>query len=292
MLPDVLDRSPRNVTLGRYFPYDCHKLKYTYRIGQMLSIVIITMNRPEKLKRCIESVRARVAAPHEVIVIDNSAKNIGSSAARNKGAAQANPLSEYLLFLDDDAWVESLPVNSMISHMHSNPDIALMAPRILNPDGTRQASIRSFPTLSALIWRATPLRSFFPNAKWYRTYIDPLGFDAREDAEKKTAGHPKKIPSIDWAISAAILVSRKAFDSIGGFDEKYFFMHEDTDLCFRLKQRGFECAYWDDSLAYHDYARKSRNIFSSSFRHHIRGALRILNLMCTSRRETASANPR
>lgn len=240
----------------------------------MISIIIVTRNRPEKLKRCLESIKAGVAAPHEVVVIDNSSANMGSSAGRNNGASQADPSSRYLLFLDDDAWIKNLPIQKMTEYLDTRTDIGILAPQILNPDGSRQQSLRSFPTLTALVWRATFLHRIFPHMAWYSRYVDPLRLDTSD-------GNPDQqntlsTSNIDWAISACILVSRKAFLEIGGFDEAFFFMHEDTDLCLRLAKRGYKRMYWPDATIYHEYARTSRNIFSAAFLHHIRGAVRIL----------------
>ncbi|MES2470893.1 MAG: glycosyltransferase family 2 protein [Patescibacteria group bacterium] len=232
----------------------------------MISIIIVTHNRPQKLQRCLDSIAKNMHYPHEISVINNSINNIGPTAARNKGARET--AGEWLLFLDDDAWIDRLPAEEIIRYTKEHPEVGLISPRLLNPDGTLQPSIRSFPTSSALAWRGTFLHKLFPNAPWYKKY---MATDKRTDKTVTT--------KIDWAISACILVSRKAWNDVGGFDEKYFFMHEDTDFCFRLKQKGYERIYWHDATVYHDYARTSSKLFNRNFIHHIRGALRVLGTM-------------
>ena len=46
-----------------------------------------------------------------------------------------------------------------------------------------------------------------------------------------------------WLSVSFFLVSRKAFEEVGGFDEGYFMFFEDVDLCFRLKQAGYRSVY-------------------------------------------------
>jgi GT2 family glycosyltransferase len=56
---------------------------------------------------------------------------------------------------------------------------------------------------------------------------------------------------VDWVGGASMLVRRKVFDAIGGFDQRYFLYHEETDLCLRAKEAGFSTWYVPESRVMH-----------------------------------------
>jgi GT2 family glycosyltransferase len=59
---------------------------------------------------------------------------------------------------------------------------------------------------------------------------------------------PKRV---DWVSFAAVMIRKPAFESIHGFDERYFMYFEDADVCCRLKKAGFSSFYCADSALVH-----------------------------------------
>ncbi len=235
-----------------------------------LSVVVITRNRLDKLMRCLDSVKKTLNGC-QIIVVDNGSNdgtgdylkarrniesvilptNLGVAGARNIGIKKAS--KDYLMFLDDDAWIDRLDLVAIESYFQNNPNVCIIAPRILNPNGTIQESMRSFPTFAALFWRGTKLYKLFPNVSWYRKYI---------------VQDLSTIKEVDWAIGACQIIRRRLFDKLGPLDEKYFFGYEDTDFCYRAKQVGYSTVFWPDSIVYHDYARiSSKGLNKQLFRH-------------------------
>ena len=172
-----------------------------------LSIVIITRNRLDKLKRCLRSVKEKLPEA-EMVVVDNGSvdgtveflkkdinikarfleANIGVAAARNVGIKIASRM--FVMFLDDDAWIEQLPIDEILNYFRNNRKVGIVGPRILYPNGSIQESARSFPTIMALMWRGLLLYKIFPNTSWYKKYV------------KNDNG---SIHEIDWVISSSSL---------------------------------------------------------------------------------------
>jgi GT2 family glycosyltransferase len=242
-----------------------------------LTVLIITRNRLEKLKRCIDSVLKNLINT-DIIVVDNESndgtknylennkniiktiflkENIGVAGARNIGIK--NCITDFIMFLDDDAWVEKLDFEMIQKYFDINPKVGLIAPKILYPNGKLQESIRTFPNIKALIWRGTKLYKLFPNVYWYKNYV-------KHDE--------KKIHEIDWSIGACQIVRYSIFDRIGLLDKKYFFGYEDTDFCLRLRQSDLLSIYWPEAIIYHEYTRTSAKILNISLLRHIYSIVR------------------
>ena len=98
---------------------------------------------------------------------------------------------------------------------------------MINPDGTLQASRRSFPTVGGTIVRRTPLRSLFPPLRWQRRHYL---LDAPADEPLQ----------VDTMLGAFLLMRRTMLDEIGGWDAGYKLYVEDIDLSYRAMKAGWE----------------------------------------------------
>src|ERR1035437_4977005 len=117
--------------------------------------------------------------------------------------------------------------------MDRNDLIGIAGPRILNSNGTRQFSARSFPTWTiAFSHRHSLLTKMFPANPLTSKYL-------RSDLD----GRPTEI---DWVSGCCMLVRKKVFEVIGGFDEGYFLFFEDVDFAYRAKKSGSRCVYYPD----------------------------------------------
>lgn len=241
-----------------------------------LSVIIITRNRLEKLKRCIDSLKMKLSEA-EIIVVDNGSNdgtvkyfknnhgiklialdsNIGVAGGRNAGLERCS--SSFTVFIDDDAWIENLDFTKVREYFISHPDVGIIAPRILYPNGDLQESIRSFPTLSALLWRGTGLYKLFPNVSWYRRYIN---------------NNTSNIHSVDWAIGACLIIRRELIDSIGHFDKRFSLVYDDVDYCYRARKADYLTVYWPDACIYHEYTRISSKGFNIDLWRHIKSIIR------------------
>jgi GT2 family glycosyltransferase/O-antigen/teichoic acid export membrane protein len=205
------------------------------RGAQGSTALIISHNTAPDLRACLESLPAHV--PGRVMVVDNassdgspelvkahfphvllveSPSNRGYGAAANLGAAACD--SRYILLLNSDTRLEAGTLERLAEYMDHHPRAAVAGPRLLNPDGSPQASRFHFPTPGRLLQRETSLQRLVP-------------------------AFPQEAGPVPWVLGAALMIRREAFEAVGGFDEDFFLYYEEVDLCLRLRQAGWEIHY-------------------------------------------------
>ena len=211
-----------------------------------LSVIVVTCNSSSVLDGLISSLCTHPPdATWELIVFDNasqddgaarfksrlpqatvvaSAGNLGFAAGVNAAAAMAR--GRWLFLANPDiSWGIGV-LDHLIRFLEDHPSAGAVSPRLVYPDGRRQLSVRRFPSHSN-IWfsRGTPWGALAGSLPWLRAYTMP---DPREPAPVE-------------AVSAAGLMLRtEAYRSVGGMDSGFFLYVEDTDLCRRLSDHGWE----------------------------------------------------
>jgi len=225
-----------------------------------LSIVILTCNSEQLIGSCIESLLATVKThPLEWIIVDNgstdcstdiakgllpdaiiirNAINQGVAKARNQGIIASS--GEYVLLLDDDT--HSLPdaVDTLCDYLSRHSQCGMVAPKLINPDGSLQANALPFPSVKEKTIRI--LKKLFGKTQHNR-YHDSI--------KAQLPFNP------DYLIGACQLISRKALDTVGLLDERMFYGPEDADYCIRLKKQGFEVVCLPSVSVIHTYQRQS-----------------------------------
>lgn len=217
-------------------------------VSCQISIVIPTYNRAEMLCNCIYSVLAQNGATFEVIVVDDCSpddtgviiqtrfggdgrikyirneSNLLAVASRNKGASLAS--GEYLLFLDDDNTLETDALKELLACFKRHHDAGLIAPL------------------------AVHMRAGSENLVW------TIGSDFNRWTSQPQDRHPylpfDELPSepIDWPTTYspnAYMVPRRVFDAVGGFDDGYGIMFDESDFGWRVLEAGYSA--WIASLA-------------------------------------------
>lgn len=211
------------------------------RVGERapmpISVVIISYNSRDDLRACLRSIEAEQC--NEVIVVDNvstdgsdeivtqefpdmqlikSSQNDGYGAAANLGIAGCS--SKYVLLLNSDTVLQRGTLQNLTDYLDRYPQVAVVGPSLVNPDGTRQASYFPFPTPWQILLRETNLAKI-----WLQN----------------TAKHPVDFArSVPWVLGAALAIRRQAFTSVGGFDRSFFMYYEEVDLCYRLNRSGWQ----------------------------------------------------
>jgi GT2 family glycosyltransferase len=210
-----------------------------------IDAVVVSYCSGQTLRGCVEplsqmpEVRVTVvdnASPDDAldtvadlpIELIRSARNGGFSYGCNLGAARGS--APFLLFLNPDARMDAADVHTLHSALTSRPEVALAGPRLVESDGRLAWSQRRFPRLRSTFAQALFLHRLWPRAEWTDELI-------RDAAAYEEAAFP------DWVSGACMLVRRDAFEAVGGFDERFFLYCEDTDLCLRLRQAGYEVCY-------------------------------------------------
>lgn len=170
--------------------------------------------------------RARSAGGTAVVVADNR----GFAAGINVGVA-ALPVCETILVLNADVRLDPGFADAALGRMRST-GAGVVAPRLRNADGSLAMSLRREPTL---------LRSAglgFIRRPWSSIVVD-------DEAAYDVAG------PFSWAVGAVLLISRRCYDDVGGWDESYFLYSEETDFCLRAADRGWSLEYEPSATAEH-----------------------------------------
>ncbi len=214
-----------------------------------LSVIIVSYNTREITLECLRTLFNRVDSRLEmdVWVVDNASSD-GSVAAieqefpavniianaQNRGFGTANNQAmrrasgEFFLLLNSDAFVHENSVEMLIAHLQAMPDAAIVAPRLLNEDGSLQRSCWKFPSPRQVWLENLGLCSFFP-------HTSPLGDYSRwaHDAQRE----------VEFVSGACFLVRREVFYATGGFDENFHLYAEETDWQKRLGQEGWKIIF-------------------------------------------------
>ena len=216
-----------------------------------LSIVTVNYNTGALLLRCLCAVFEHTReAEFEYFVVDNASRpdgsldqvrhefphvrllendrNLGFAAGCNVALSQVR--GRYVLLLNPDTVVKPLALDAMVAFLETRPDIAVLGSPLVSADGRDQGVAgRGFPTpLAALFGRTTILTRLFPGNRLSARFASKR--DPNRHAPYET----------DWVSGACMMVRRTAMEQVGLLDPGYFFMWEDADWCFRMKQAGWK----------------------------------------------------
>jgi len=244
-----------------------------------LSIVIISWNVRELLRRCLDSIQESLKGEKgkgllvETIIFDNGSADGSADMVRedfpgvhlmesevNLGFTKGNNLAmgqsegRYILLLNPDTEVVGDALGTMVAYMESHPRVGALGPQLLNPDGTTQSSRRRFPTLATAFLESTVLQPWFQGSRILKRYylLDRLD---------------EEIQPVDWVVGAAILIRREALQQVGPLDEEFFMYSEELEWCYRLKAQGWEVVYLPTAQVVHQEGRSSAQVLPARHIH-------------------------
>jgi len=211
-----------------------------------ISIVIVNYRVPDFLARTLTSLReADNYDSTEIIVVDNASQddsketitakfpevnwvglknNIGFGKACNVGAQSAR--GTYLLLLNPDTLVSKNTLSVCMDFFNTHPQAGIMGPKIINANGTLQASCRrSFPSPQVAFFKLIGFSRLFPKSKTFGKYnLNYLD--------------PNVCTQVDAISGSFMFMPLRVFQEINGFDEAFFMYGEDLDLCYRVLLKG------------------------------------------------------
>ena len=211
-----------------------------------LSIVIVNWNTRDLLRDCLNSVSDAIEALSvEVLVVDNASKDNSCTMVReefpnvrliesesNLGFAGGNNLAlaratgRYVLLLNTDTLVHGNVLAQAVAWLDRHPDVGVLGPRVLNTDGSIQASCSAFPSLRHLAMQTLGLTKL---AKW--------------DSYRMTGWDRSSERRVEVISGAAMFVRRAAMEEVGLLDENFFFYGEETDWCRRYAKAGWALVF-------------------------------------------------
>jgi len=211
-----------------------------------ISVVIAAWNSWRFLEHCLKSLVRNNSVRREIIVVDNAShdetparikehypecqllennRNVGHVSAVNQGIKQAQ--SDYIMILDADTVLPAAALSQIVEFMSANSTASIVAPRLVNADGTIQETARSFPRfLNAVFGRQSYLTRIFPNNRFVQDYLMRKYRDQQEHFE------------VHWVSSGCMVFRKELVERIGLWDTNYRGYWVDADWCMRAKQAG------------------------------------------------------
>jgi N-acetylglucosaminyl-diphospho-decaprenol L-rhamnosyltransferase len=266
-----------------------------------LDIVLVNWNSGVFLGRCIASIREARGDSFSlgrVVVIDNASsdgsadgqeadgshlqmirngENRGFAAACNQGAQGSG--ADYLLFLNPDVelFENSLRVPVEFLEAPENRQVGICGVQLVSGDGQVSRSCSRFPRLGNYLCQISGLERLSP---------------ARFPGPRMAEWDHRTSQRVDQVMGAFFLVRRSLFESLGGFDERFFVYFEDVDFALRALRQGWESYYLATAQAQHSgagctsqakalrlfYSLRSRTLYA---RKHFSWAAATALLLCT-----------
>jgi GT2 family glycosyltransferase len=211
-----------------------------------VSIIVVSYNTREMTLECLRSVYEQTTeVSFELLVVDNasndnsaaiiaeyfpectliaSKENLGFAGANNLAAKQAK--GEYLLLLNPDTIVLDGAIQKLYAFARENPKNLIYGGRTLYSDySLNPTSCWRRPTLWSLFCYATGLTSIFRKKKFF-------------DPESYGNWQRDSVREVDIVTGCLLMIDKKNWNRLGGFDLQFFMYGEDADLCLRAAEKG------------------------------------------------------
>lgn len=219
--------------------------------GDALSALLVADNSPD------ESLRGALPADRRVEYV-SLPENVGFGKAHNL-ALQKYRRSKYHAVVNPDIYFDQPVLQPLRDYMDAQPDVGLVMPKVLNPDGTMQHLCKRIPTPMDLA-----LRRFAP--RFMRAYVERR---ARR-MECRTMDYDREM-RVPYLSGCFMFLRMSVIRELGGFDERYFMYLEDLDLSRRIAAR-YRTMYFPEVAVYHRFSKGSYR--TSTLRNiHIRSAI-------------------
>jgi GT2 family glycosyltransferase len=223
-----------------------------------LSVIIVNYNVKYYIEQCLHSVFSSISTSGieaEVFVVDNAssdksveylheqfpkeafphlhiianARNVGFSRANNQAVQLAQ--GKYILFLNPDTLITDKTLGESLHFAEQQANFGALGVKMLCDDGRfAKESRRGLPTPWVSFCKMSGLTSLFPKSQTFARYY--MSYLSTEE--------PAQIEIVSGAF---MLVSHKALQECGSFDEDFFMYGEDIDLSYRIIKGGFQNFY-------------------------------------------------
>lgn len=220
-----------------------------------ISVVIVSYNTSNLTLKCIESIKKHfLAHTKEIIVVDNHSfddtckmikkqhkdvklienkENLGFSKSVNIGVRVAS--ADFIAVLNSDTEFFDDSYSELFKIADSKLGIA--CPQYLFPDMSWQRSFGDVPSVSSAF------KDLF-GITWLKEFMSKKNFSI-DSAKKKS---PRNVPYCD---GAGFLVNKRNFETIGGFDEKFFFYSEEADFAVRARKANLNVLFVPNAFLMH-----------------------------------------
>ncbi|MBM7770058.1 N-acetylglucosaminyl-diphospho-decaprenol L-rhamnosyltransferase [Actinokineospora baliensis] len=225
--------------------------------GDRIAVVTVTYSPGDTLERFIQTLAAATTREVRVVLADNGSVdgapeaasaahdhvdlvrtggNLGYGGGANRGVAALGPEYGWVVVANPDLEWAPGSLDDLLAAAERWPRGGAFGPLITERDGTVYPSAREVPSLGKGIGHGV-LGKVWPANPWTRAYKQ-----SATDVRERVAG---------WLSGSCLLLRRTAFDSVDGFDTRYFMYFEDVDLGERLGEAGWQNVYVPSATVMH-----------------------------------------
>ncbi|MGQ9675070.1 MAG: glycosyltransferase family 2 protein [Chloroflexota bacterium] len=213
-----------------------------------VGIVILNWRRPECTLACLESLQHLDYPCFEVVVVDNGSgdgstetirqrfprvtviengRNLGFATGCNIGITQLLGCNvDYVLLLNDDTEADTCSLRHLVEVAESDPAIGIVGPKIC------------YYGRPETIWSAGGT-------------IDQFGEARHRRVDQTDECDADEVQDVDYVTGCALLIKRKAIETIGLLDDRFFAYFEEAEWCARARRRGFRVVYAPRACVWH-----------------------------------------
>ena len=243
-----------------------------------VSIVIVNYNVKDLILTCIRSLYqfCDSTGDLEIIVVDNqsidgscqairtefpdvilmeNSENEGFPKANNQGFSIAK--GDYIFMLNPDTEFQENSIEKLWQFLEDNKSVGVVAPGLLNTDGSHQSSVWRYPSLFSIFCEFHYLSSLLKR----KNYLDK-DFTKQFEAESFSG--------------AAIFFRKSVLDKIGNLDETMFWI-EDVEFCYRAVQNGIKCVYFPETKISHHIGQSAKKNYTISISNQVFNKIKFFN---------------
>ncbi len=236
-----------------------------------LSVIIVSWNTCPLLDRCLDTLFAEIERPRlkdvsEIYVIDNASadgsadmvrqkysqvklisnkENLGFGRANNQALKQAT--GQYILLLNPDTEIRPGALAVLMDFLDNHSQAGVVAPQLINSDGSVQLSCRAFPSFIGMLAELTGISRLMPPGSKLREY---KMLDWQHNTERQ----------VDQPEGACLLIRKKIFDQVGIFDEGYFMLFEEVDWLYTVKKAGWQIWFTPTAKVIHHLGQSIKQV--------------------------------
>ncbi|MFH0937180.1 MAG: glycosyltransferase family 2 protein [Candidatus Daviesbacteria bacterium] len=228
-----------------------------------ISVIIITYNNEDTIKKCLNSI-LKYSPRSEILIVDNNSQdktkevikeygdkviliesneNLGFAKGNNFGIQKAS--GNFLVFLNPDTTLTEDNCLLLLKEvLEQNPEYGIIGPKLIYPNGKTQLTVRNLPTA----FRA------------FAEYI--LGIKRAYDFYEPKC---ERFCEVESVVGACMMIPKKLFEEIRGFDKRFFMYFEDLAICKTVKEKGYKIGYFPEVAVKHIVGQSGRQQPTSEF---------------------------
>ena len=207
-----------------------------------LSVILVALNGRDMTLDCLDTMgRAAAGLAFEVLLVDNGSsdgvadaaaarfpglrvirnrENRGYGPAANQGMRAST--GRVVALVNNDTRLPPGGLRDLVAFLESHPRFGIVGPQLVHEDGRSQHSFDVEPSLASELLNKSLLRR-----------LDPGAYPSRLQQREK----PFEVENL---VGACFIVRRSLVDELGGFDETFFYLYEETDFCRRARDLGWK----------------------------------------------------